>query len=56
MPSYGYGLYVVDIDPPEDAEVISDVDLLRGGYGVDVHGGYAYVAAFEGGLRIVQLW
>jgi hypothetical protein len=55
--SWENGLYILDVNPPENVRV---VDSFRPshfvGNGVDVIGGYAYIADSNGGFRIIDLW
>ena len=50
--------YIIDIDPPESAYVIKKVYMPYPGSArsVEIYGGHAYVAAFEGGLQIVDIY
>lgn len=50
------GLRIVDVSPPETASVFASIDTE--GYHLDVHvdGNYAYLAAGEGGVKIIQLY
>ncbi len=49
-------LFVVDVDPPEDAFVEEVFEFNGISYGIDVFAGYAFVGGIYGGLRALDLW
>jgi len=60
--SYAYiakgqsSVVIVDINPPEDAFVVANITSLEYVWDICVAGDYAYVADWDQGLRIFQLW
>jgi len=50
------GVDIIDIDPPESANVIAAIDTPGSSYDIAVSDNYAYVADLSGGLRIVKMW
>jgi hypothetical protein len=55
-------LYLVDIDPPESAYITNKVELTyipdqySAVQSVEIYGGHAYVAAYDGGLQVVDIY
>ena len=48
---------IYDIDPVDSAYKISYIDSLVGHvHGVAVSGGYAYLAMWDWGIKIIKLW
>jgi len=51
----GHGLVLIDVDPPESAYVIKQIDLYEKPFDVDVVDGYAYVACTYLGFAIFDI-
>ena len=49
------GLQIIDIDPPESANIYNSVGTPGNVYGVTISGGYAYVADGPSGLQIIDI-
>ena len=52
---YRTGLLIIDVDPPENASIVSTVLTPAGAWDVFVSGNYAYVADSESGLQIIDI-
>ena len=50
------GLTIIDVDPPAEAFVVSEIDTPYQGWGLDVADGYAYINDYHDSLQIVQLY
>lgn len=54
--SHEDGMIIFDITDPHSPELVTTVDLPNTASEIYVRGNYAYIGAFEAGLRIVRLW
>jgi hypothetical protein len=53
-PVYNYSLQIIDIDPPESADIVNSIDINNANR-VYVQGEYAYVTSLSGSLLIIDI-